>query len=150
MTARPAVSPTAPSSAVPDLHARVGPVLRDLAFPALRWEAVTAGDLYGVDSVTRALLERLPERRYGSLPELLHVLAAVLSGHAVPASRQPAAGPAPTRTPPGRPQPAPARHAPVPAARTQRSRIAVPARVAVPSRAPARTPAPAGRPVPAA
>lgn len=63
-----------------ELHERIAPVLRGLAFPAHRWQIVTEGDLYGCDGVTRELLVRLPEHRYQSVPEVVGVLAAVLAG----------------------------------------------------------------------
>ena len=62
------------------IRRRLAPVLRDLAFPALRWQVLTAADLYGADNVTRALLVRLPEHRYHSFAELVGVLAAAVDG----------------------------------------------------------------------
>ncbi|MHC1558461.1 DUF2795 domain-containing protein [Actinomycetospora sp. C-140] len=65
------------------LPERLAAVLGDLAFPARRWQVLTAGEMYGIDTVTRGLLERLPERHYQSLGEVVGVLAAVLSGRPV-------------------------------------------------------------------
>ncbi|GAA4870355.1 DUF2795 domain-containing protein [Actinomycetospora straminea] len=93
MTTRPA-APSAPPE-VAGLAERLAAVLGDLAFPALRWEILTAGEIYGVDTVSRGLLQRLPERRYHSLGEVVAVLAAVLAGRPVAAVGQ--AGP--PRTP---------------------------------------------------
>lgn len=148
MTPHAAVPAAALPSAVPELHARIGPVLGDLAFPAERWQAVTEGDLYGVDGVTRSLIGRLPERRYGSLAELIHVLAAVLTGRTVPPASQPMSGRAPlaggvpatrtaVNTPPAqqvRTPPARGQQARTPQTRTQPARTPVPARAAAPAR----------------
>jgi hypothetical protein len=82
---------TAPSPEVSGLPERLAAVLGDLGFPAHRWQVLTAAEMYGVDTVTRGLLERLPERRYHSLGEVAGVLAAVLSGRPVAAVGQ--AGP---------------------------------------------------------
>ncbi len=87
---------------------RLGAVLADLRFPARRWQVLTVGDLYGVDTATRGLLELLPERRYHSMAEVAGVLAAVLAGGAHPArrltrgqvsSRSKASSPTQTRSP---------------------------------------------------
>ena len=96
-------------------------VLDDLVFPAHRWQVLTTGDLYGVDTATRGLLELLPERRYSSLPEIVAVVTAVRAGRPVAAVGQasrppmppvaPGRGPVPTagrqvvRTPARRPVP---------------------------------------------
>lgn len=93
MTPRPArpvppASPAPNSSGLPD---RLAAVLGDLAVPAHRWQVLTTAEMYGVDTVTRSMLERLPERRYHSLGEIAAVLAAVLSGRSVAAVGQ--AGP---------------------------------------------------------
>jgi hypothetical protein len=86
----------APSPADLDgLPERLAAVLGDLVFPAHRWQVLTAAEMYGVDTVTRGLLERLPERRYHALGEIAGVLAAVLTGRPVAAVGQ--AGP--PRTP---------------------------------------------------
>lgn len=86
VTAAPALPPEA--SGLPD---RLAAVLGDLAFPADRWQVLTTAEMYGVDTVTRTLLQRLPERRYHSLGEIVGVLAAVLAGRPVAAVGQ--AGP---------------------------------------------------------
>lgn len=83
MTARP--DRPASSAPGPDLPDRLAAVLGDLVLPAQRWQVLTAAEMYGVDTVTRTLLERLPERRYHSLGEVVAVLAAVLSGRPVAA-----------------------------------------------------------------
>ncbi|GLZ46200.1 hypothetical protein Acsp06_23850 [Actinomycetospora sp. NBRC 106375] len=82
MTAHDRPMTTAPVEAR-GLPGRLAAVLGDLAFPAQRWQVLTAGEMYGTDTVTRGLLERLPERRYQSLGEVVGVLAAVLSGRPV-------------------------------------------------------------------
>jgi hypothetical protein len=86
---------TAPAD-LAGLPERLAAVLGDLAFPAHRWQVLTTADIYGVDTVSRSLLERLPERRYHSLGEIAGVLAAVITGRPVAAVGQ--AGP--PRTPP--------------------------------------------------
>ncbi|GAA4934783.1 DUF2795 domain-containing protein [Actinomycetospora succinea] len=111
-------SPAPGASGLPD---RLAAVLGDLVFPADRWQVLTAAEMYGVDTVSRTLIERLPERRYHSLGEIVAVLAAVLSGRPVAAVGQ--AGPprlprtAPRRGPvvarPARPVARPAEHRPV-------------------------------------
>ncbi|MDD7942544.1 DUF2795 domain-containing protein [Actinomycetospora lutea] len=90
MTTRPErpAPPAAEASGLPD---RLAAVLGDLTFPADRWQVLTTADMYGVDTVTRTMLERLPERRHHSLGEVVAVLAAVLSGRPVAAVGQ--AGP---------------------------------------------------------
>ena len=95
MTARPERRPAPPfseASGLPDrLAAVLAPVLDDLAFPAERWQVLTTAEMYGVDTVTRTMIERLPQRRYHSLGEVVGVLAAVLVGRPVAAVGQ--AGP---------------------------------------------------------
>jgi hypothetical protein len=66
------------------LAERLVPILRDVPFPARRWQVVTAGDIYGCDGVTRELLARLPEAEYATPQDLLGVLSAVLTGRPVP------------------------------------------------------------------
>jgi hypothetical protein len=110
MSTRPDSPSSALSPPVAGLLDRLASVLGDLTFPAQRWQVITVGDLYGVDTSTRSLLERLPQRRYHSLREVAAVLAAVLSGRPVASVGQ--AGPPPT------PRVAP-RHTPA-AARPQR------------------------------
>ena len=107
----------AEATGLPD---RLAAVLTDLAFPAHRWQVLTAGELYGTDTVTRGLLQRLPERRYHSLGEIAAVLVAVLTGRSVAAVGQAApirvARTAPRRAPAGnrgRPERMAGRH-PVP------------------------------------
>ena len=79
MTAHDRPTTTVPAEAT-GLPERLTAVLGDLAFPARRWQVLTTGEMYGIDTVSRALLERLPERRYHSLGEIVGVLAAVLAG----------------------------------------------------------------------
>jgi hypothetical protein len=66
------------------LAERLVPILRDVPFPARRWQVVTAGDIYGCDGVTRELLTRLPEAEYATPQDLLGVLSAVLTGRPLP------------------------------------------------------------------
>ena len=66
------------------LAERLVPILRDVPFPARRWQVVTAGDIYGCDGVTRELLARLPEAEYATPQDLLGVLSAVLTGRPLP------------------------------------------------------------------
>src|SRR5579875_3222872 len=66
------------------LAERLVPILRDVPFPARRWQVITAGDIYGCDGVTRELLARLPEAEYRTPQDLLGVLSAVLTGRPVP------------------------------------------------------------------
>jgi hypothetical protein len=66
------------------LAERLVPILRDVPFPARRWQVVTAGEIYGCDGVTRELLARLPEAEYTTPQDLLGVLSAVLTGRPVP------------------------------------------------------------------
>jgi hypothetical protein len=66
------------------LAERLVPILRDVPFPARRWQVVTAGDIYGCDGVTRELLVRLPEAEYATPQDLLGVLSAVLTGRPLP------------------------------------------------------------------
>ena len=84
MTPRPD-RPSLPPVRAAALAERFAAVLADLAFPARRWQVLTVGDLYGVDTVTRRLLELLPERRYQSLTEIVAVVTAVLVGRPVAA-----------------------------------------------------------------
>ncbi|MDL5157869.1 hypothetical protein [Actinomycetospora termitidis] len=112
------------------LAERLVPVLRDLPFPARRWQILTAGDLYGADNVTRELLARVPEAEYATLPDVLNVLSAVLTGRPLPvtpAMRGPV--PAPRTARPGAPvvrPDAPARltHRAIPARRPRMPRPA--------------------------
>ncbi|MFC5065242.1 hypothetical protein [Actinomycetospora atypica] len=66
------------------LAERLVPILREVRFPARRWQILTAGDLYGCDGVTRELLARVPEADYAALPDVLEVLSAVLTGRPLP------------------------------------------------------------------
>ncbi len=66
------------------LAERLVPILRDVPFPARRWQVVTAGEIYGCDGVTRELLARLPEAEYATPHDLLGVLSAVLTGRPLP------------------------------------------------------------------
>jgi hypothetical protein len=66
------------------LAERLVPILRDVPFPARRWQVVTAGEIYGCDGVTRELLARLPEAEYATPQDLLGVLSAVLTGRPLP------------------------------------------------------------------
>ena len=43
-----------------ELGVRIEQVLLGLRFPAARWQIVTHADLYGADTLTRQLLDRLP------------------------------------------------------------------------------------------
>jgi hypothetical protein len=90
------LSVPAEAQGLPD---RLAAVLADLAFPAHRWQVLTTGELYGVDTVTRGLLERLPERRYHSLGEIAGVLLAVLTGRAPAAVGQGGPPPLPRAVP---------------------------------------------------
>jgi hypothetical protein len=90
------LSVPAEAQGLPD---RLAAVLADLAFPAHRWQVLTTGELYGVDTVTRGLLERLPERRYHSLGEIAGVLLAVLTGRAPAAVGQGGPPPLPRTVP---------------------------------------------------
>ncbi|WP_433785497.1 hypothetical protein ACQPX6_03640 [Actinomycetospora sp. CA-101289] len=100
-------------------------VLDDLVFPARRWQVLTTGDLYGVDTATRSLLALLPERHYSSLAEIAAVITAVLAGRPVEAVGQAPRPPMPPIAP---------RRGPVPVAGRQVVRT--------PDRAPARRPVP--------
>jgi hypothetical protein len=66
------------------LAERLVPILRDVPFPARRWQVVTAGEIYGCDGVTREILARLPEAEYATPQDLLGVLSATLTGRPVP------------------------------------------------------------------
>lgn len=66
------------------LAERLVPILREVPFPARRWQILTAGDLYGCDGVTRELLARVPEADYAALPDVLEALSAVLTGRPLP------------------------------------------------------------------
>jgi hypothetical protein len=84
-------------------------VLDDLVFPARRWQVLTAGDLYGVDTTTRGLLTLLPERHYSSLAEIAGVITAVLAGRPVGAVGHASPPPGPPVAPPRGPMPTPRR-----------------------------------------
>jgi hypothetical protein len=101
-------------------------VLDDLVFPARRWQVLTTGDLYGVDTATRGLLALLPERHYSSLAEIAAVVTAVLAGRPVEAVGQASRPPMPSVAP---------RRGPVPMAGRQvvRTPAQTPARRPVPS-----------------
>jgi hypothetical protein len=101
-------------------------VLDDLVFPARRWQVLTTGDLYGVDTATRGLLTLLPERHYSSLAEIAAVVTAVLAGRPVEAVGQASRPPMPPVAP---------RRGPVPMAGRQVVRT--------PARTTARRPVPA-------
>ncbi|MEJ2867042.1 hypothetical protein WCD74_04650 [Actinomycetospora sp. OC33-EN08] len=66
------------------LAERLVPILREVPFPVRRWQILTAGDLYGCDTVTRELLVRIPEAEYSSVSDVLGVLSAVLTGRPLP------------------------------------------------------------------
>ena len=95
------------------LAERLVPILREVPFPARRWQVLTAGDLYGCDTVTRELLARVPEAEYASVADVLGVLSAVLTGRPLPVT--PAMrGPLPAAGRPGAPVVRPATPARVP------------------------------------
>lgn len=94
---RPAPSPAVDPLAVA-LHQRLSGILGGLAFPAPRWQVVTEAEWYGCDGVSRSMLDRLPDRTYASLPDLVAVLAAALNSRA-------AAAPAVAQRPPRLPAP---------------------------------------------
>jgi hypothetical protein len=87
-----------PPDGLRDLHRRLAIVLSDLEFPAQRWQLIAAAEVYGSDTVTRAILERAPEQRYHTLPELVAVLGSLVRGRPV-APVPSAAGPVPPRVP---------------------------------------------------
>ncbi|RZT88093.1 hypothetical protein EV383_5029 [Pseudonocardia sediminis] len=93
---RPAPSPAVDPLAVA-LHQRLAGVLAGLTFPAPRWQVVTEAEWYGCDMVTRSMLDRLPDRTYVSLPDLVAVLAGVLNSR--PAASPPAVAQRPPRLP---------------------------------------------------
>jgi hypothetical protein len=68
------------------LAERLAPILRDVPFPARRWQVVTGGEMYGCDGVTREILARLPEAEYATPQDLLGVLSAALTGRPLPAA----------------------------------------------------------------
>lgn len=83
-TPRPAVSGLSSRDASPAaLAERLAPILRDVPFPARRWQVLTAGEIYGCDGVTREILVRLPEAEYSTPHDLLGVLCATLFGRPV-------------------------------------------------------------------
>jgi hypothetical protein len=86
------------------LAERLVPILRDVPFPARRWQVITAGEIYGCDGVTREILARLPEAEYTTPQDLLGVLSAVLTGRPAPVTA-PMRGGMPTGRParPGAP-----------------------------------------------
>jgi len=49
-------------------------VLHGLCYPAEKWQIVTQADLYGADSATRAALQGLPARVYGSPTDIVLAL----------------------------------------------------------------------------
>jgi hypothetical protein len=104
------------------LAERLVPILRDVPFPARRWQVVTAGDIYGCDGVTRELLVRLPEAEYATPQHLLGVLSAVLTGRPLPVtSTMRGAAPA------GRPRPGTPARVPHRALANRRPRMPRPA-----------------------
>jgi hypothetical protein len=68
---------------------RLATVLRNVTFPAARWQLLAAADAYGADVISKTELHDLPEREYRTVGEVIR---------AVEASRQSA--------PPDRPPPA--------------------------------------------
>jgi hypothetical protein len=54
-------------------------VLHGLCYPAEKWQILTQADLYGADSATRAALQGLPARVYGSPSDI----ALALTGNGV-------------------------------------------------------------------
>jgi hypothetical protein len=69
------------------LAERLAPILREVPFPARRWQVITSGEIYGCDGVTREVLTRLPEAEYATPQDLLGVLSAVLTGRSQPVTR---------------------------------------------------------------
>ncbi|MFC5952709.1 DUF2795 domain-containing protein [Pseudonocardia lutea] len=61
------------------LHERLVDVLRDVRYPAERWEIIAGAAARGADTVTAYRLARLPYRTY---PDLDAVLAGVFAGRA--------------------------------------------------------------------
>ena len=93
----PGLSPRDTSPAA--LAERLVPILRDVPFPARRWQVVTAGEIYGCDGVTRELLARLPEAEYATPHDLLGILSAVLTGRPLPVTPTMRGGTPAGRTP---------------------------------------------------
>jgi hypothetical protein len=100
------------------LAERLVPILRDVPFPARRWQVVTAGELYGCDGVSRELLARLPDAEFSTPQDLLGVLSSVLSGRSLPVRPVRAPARVPHRPAPHRPAP----HRPAPAGRPRAPR----------------------------
>lgn len=68
---------------------RLRGVLRDLAFPAARWQLVTHAESYGADGRTRRELAALPAASYASLGDVLAAVArAGVNGPRVPFDQQ--------------------------------------------------------------
>ncbi|GAA4699304.1 hypothetical protein GCM10023215_42260 [Pseudonocardia yuanmonensis] len=61
------------------LHERLVDVLRDVRYPAERWEIIAGAAARGADTVTAYRLARLPYRTY---PDLDSVLAGVIASRA--------------------------------------------------------------------
>lgn len=61
-----------------ELAARLGPVLRDVAYPAAKWQLVAAALGYGADIVSMTELHRLPERHYRNLGDVVLAIYEVL------------------------------------------------------------------------
>jgi hypothetical protein len=50
-------------------------ILRDISYPAEKWQITTCADLYGADVHTRRELYRLPPRVYRSVADVADTLA---------------------------------------------------------------------------
>lgn len=112
-TPRPAV-PAVPGLTVRDttpaaLVERLVPILRDVPFPARRWQVVTAAEIYGCDGVTREVLVRLPEAEFATPHDVIGVLAAVLTGRSLPVATMRGGAPAARPARPGAPSRVPHR-----------------------------------------
>lgn len=131
-----------PPDGLRDLHRRLAVVLADLDFPAQRWQLIAAAEMYGCDAVTRTILERAPEQRFHTLPELVAVLGALLGGRPV--------APLPSATPPPRPTVDAHRRGATRPATTAPAGTAAPAVPAAPTLRPTLPPTTPRRPQPAA
>jgi hypothetical protein len=49
-------------------------ILRDLTYPAEKWQITTCAEIYGADVCTRRELYRLPARTYRTAAEITDIL----------------------------------------------------------------------------
>jgi len=63
------------------IERRMGYILDDLQFPAVRWQLITHAEFYGADALSIAYLHGVPARRYADVASVVQGIIAGLPGN---------------------------------------------------------------------